>query len=312
MELYSLPDNPVPDGAVVSAVVASDGVRLRAARWPALAEARGTVALFPGRGEAIEKHFETVADLRKRGFAVAVLDWRGQGGSDRRLRNRRKGHVDSFDEYDRDLEAFAGQVVLADCPAPHFAVAHSTGSLVCLRAASRGRAPFARMLLASPLLGLGPSRTSPRFSYRAAALFTAIGLGEMRLPASRSPTIDRIPFDGNPLTSDPVRFARAVAIATQLPAVAVGAPTYGWLYAACRAMEEAAEPEFAPTVKVPLLMVSGSLDVVVSLPAIELLASELRSGAQVVIPGARHELMMERDSLRSQFFAAFDAFIPGS
>jgi lysophospholipase len=32
----------------------------------------------------------------------------------------------------------------------------------------------------------------------------------------------------------------------------------------------------------------------------------------VVIVGAQHELMMERDAFREQFWAAFDAFIPGS
>jgi lysophospholipase len=31
-----------------------------------------------------------------------------------------------------------------------------------------------------------------------------------------------------------------------------------------------------------------------------------------VIPGARHEILMERDAIRAQFWAAFDAFIPGS
>ena len=35
----------------------------------------------------IEKYFEVVGELRRRGFAVAVLDWRGQGGSSRLLRN---------------------------------------------------------------------------------------------------------------------------------------------------------------------------------------------------------------------------------
>ena len=39
-----------------------------------------------------------------------------------------KGHVDSFEEYDRDLDAFMQHVALPDCPAPHFALAHSTGA----------------------------------------------------------------------------------------------------------------------------------------------------------------------------------------
>ena len=32
----------------------------------------------------------------------------------------------------------------------------------------------------------------------------------------------------------------------------------------------------------------------------------------IVIPGARHEILMERDAIREQFWAAFDAFIPGT
>ena len=56
-----------------------DGVALRFARWAPPPGRKGTVCLFPGRAEFIEKYFETVRDLRARGFAVATIDWRGQG-----------------------------------------------------------------------------------------------------------------------------------------------------------------------------------------------------------------------------------------
>ena len=96
-------------------------MQLRYARWrPTARRSQGTVCLFQGRARAIEKYFETIGDLRRRGFAVATFDWRGQGGSERRLRNPRKGHVDSFAEYDRDLDAFMQQVALPDCPPPHY------------------------------------------------------------------------------------------------------------------------------------------------------------------------------------------------
>ncbi len=32
----------------------------------------------------------------------------------------------------------------------------------------------------------------------------------------------------------------------------------------------------------------------------------------MLVPGAEHEVMMEREIYRAQFFAAFDAFVPGS
>ena len=85
MKLVSIPANPVPDNFVTGTLKTPDGVSLRFARWQPPAGRRGTVCIFQGRGEWIEKYFETVRDLRARGFAVAALDWRGQGLSDRAL-----------------------------------------------------------------------------------------------------------------------------------------------------------------------------------------------------------------------------------
>lgn len=313
MELFGLDSNPVPDGAVVGSILASDGVRLRYAYWrPAGRRPLGTVCLFQGRTETIEKYFELVGELRQRGFAVATLDWRGQGGSERRLRNPMKGHIDSFAEYDRDLDAFMEQVALPDCPPPHYALAHSTGSLICLRAAHDGRARFTRAVLVAPLLGFAPSRPSPEFAFRLAAFLTAVGLGEMDVPHRSARSIEEMVFAGNPLTSDARRFARNREIFVKFPQIAIGAPTFAWVYAASRAMQEAHEPDYGLNVRIPTLILAAAIDKVVSLTAIESVAGELRAGAQVVIPGARHEILMERDSVRAQFWAAFDAFIPGT
>ena len=313
MDLFAIESNPVPEGAVVGEILTSDGVRLRTAHWrPAGKRALGTVCLFQGRAEAIERYFETVEDLRRRGFAVATLDWRGQGGSERRLRNARKGHVDSFAEYDRDLDAFMQQVALPDCPPPHYALAHSTGGLVCLRAVHDGRVRFARMVLDGPLLSLGNRGPSQGMVTGAAALMTALGLGELEVPGRYSITIERMPFENNPLTSDPVRFERNREISLKVPQITVGVPTYGWLYAACRAMAEAAEESFPSAINTPILIIGGSLDRIVSVEAMESLAGELRAGSFVLLPGARHEILMERNRLREQYFAAFDAFVPGS
>jgi len=313
MDLVGIESNPVPNGAISGSILTSDRVNLRFARWrPTTRRLQGTVCLFQGRAEQIEKYFEIIGDLRRRGFAIATLDWRGQGGSDRRLRNRRKGHVDSFSEYDRDLDAFMQNVVLPDCPPPHYALAHSTGALVCLRAARSNRARFARMVLTSPLAGLGQIGMPQPRACRFAAVLTALGFGELYAPRNKGKAIEDQPFEGNLLTSDPLRYARNVEIVKHAPQLAIGSPTIGWVYAACRAIREAADPDFGPSVNIPVLSVAAALDKVVSVSAIETLVNELRAGAQVVISGARHELMMERDAFREQFWAAFDAFVPGS
>ena len=70
-------------------------------------------------------------------------------------------------------------------------------------------------------------------------------------------------------------------------------------------------PAFAATIKQPTLLVTAGRDRVVSNPAIERFAGDLRFGAQIIIAGARHEVLLEDDAIREQFWAAFDAFIPG-
>src|ERR1700741_4259123 len=103
MTLISIPANPVPEDVVSGMLKTPDGVSVRFARWDPPPGRKGTVCLFPGRAEFIEKYFETVRDLRARGFAVAMIDWRGQGGSHRLLSNPRKGYVRRYADYDIDL-----------------------------------------------------------------------------------------------------------------------------------------------------------------------------------------------------------------
>jgi lysophospholipase len=64
MKLISIPANPVPEDVVIGTVKTRDGVELRFARWPPPPGRKGTVCLFQGRAEFIEKYFETVRDLR--------------------------------------------------------------------------------------------------------------------------------------------------------------------------------------------------------------------------------------------------------
>src|SRR5258708_3723684 len=146
MRLLWFPANPVPDEAATAMLQTPDGVLLRYARWAPPPGRKGTVCVFQGRAEFIEKYFEVVRDLRARGFAVATFDWRGQGLSQRALRDPLKGHVSNFSEYTTDLETFMKEVVLPDCPPPLFALAHSMGAAVLIQAAAKGHPRFRRVV----------------------------------------------------------------------------------------------------------------------------------------------------------------------
>ena len=103
-----------------------------------------------------------VGELRRRGFAVAVLDWRGQGGSSRLMRNSLKGHVNDFAEYEDDLAHFMNEVVLPDCPPPYFALGHSMAAMVLLKAATKRGCWFSRMVLTAPMVKIAGLPMSAR------------------------------------------------------------------------------------------------------------------------------------------------------
>jgi lysophospholipase len=311
MRLVSIPANPVPEGYICDTVRTADGLDLRFARWAPPPGRKGTVCVFTGRGEQIEKYFETVCDLRDRGFAVAMIDWRGQGLSARQLPDPRKGYVHRFSDYEIDVQAFVEQVVLPDCPPPHFALAHSMGGAVLLRVAHRGRRWFDRIVLSAPMIDLPGRRTAfpARAVLRAMRLF---GQGGLYVPGGSDQLTGVADFIGNPLTSDPVRFARNVAILEEDPALGIASPTVAWADTAFQAMHEFSAVSYPSRIHQPLLMIAAGDDTIVSTPAIEEFAYHLRSGSHLVIAGSKHEILQEQNRYRSQFWAAFDAFVPGS
>ncbi|EJW10663.1 Lysophospholipase L2 [Rhodovulum sp. PH10] len=311
MKLVSIPANPAPPEASCGALKTPDGVTLRVARWAPPPGRKGTVCLFQDRGDFIEKHFELVADLRRRGFAVATIDFRGQGLSQRRLRDPRKGHVRRFSDYLTDLETFVKEVLLPDCPPPYFALGLGMGGTVLIESAARGHRWFDRVVATAPLIDLAhrPLRGAGGTILRAMRL---AGLGGRYVPGGGGEPLAAAPFADNPLTSDAVRFARTAAVLAEEPALGVGAPTVAWADSAFRTMAAMRAPSYAARLRQPMLLIAAGADTIASTAAIETFGIGLRAGSHLIVPGARHDLPMEQDRFRELFLAAFDAFVPGT
>jgi lysophospholipase len=309
---HDIEGNPRPEHAGGGFFTTRDGVRIRYGVFAAVARPlKGTVVLLSGRNECIEKYFETIRDLAARGFAVAALDWRGQGGSDRLIRDPQRGYVRSFRDYAADLDQFFGEVVLPDCRGPYYILAHSAGALVALLGSPSMVNRVRRMVLVAPLLTIPDLPVSIRTVRRVCSVFCALGLG--RLYAAWGPRPRQtLAFDVNKVTTDPVRYRRNTRLYEEHPQLALGGPTIRWLLAAAKASEAVSEPDFMARIQIPLLVIAASADQVVSTKAVEAYTRYLRLGSLLMIDGARHEILQEADIYREQFFAAFDAFIPGS
>ncbi len=308
MELYATNGNPVPPDPIISVVRTRDGLSLRVARW-STRDARGTVVVAIGRSEFIETYFEIVRDLLTRRFEVIVFDWRGQGRSDREILAGRRGHVSSFAGYGRDLLAIETQILRVFAPRPWFALGHSMGGALLLEQARAGTSPFERLVLSAPMIGI-----PLRYRWGKTALLramNAVGLGTLPIPggSERSPLLRE--FDNNLMTSDRRQYARLATAAAQLPNLAVGSPTIRWLKNALDLTERFDDPRFPVATLLPVLIVAAGADRIVDTAATERFGIRLKAGRCITLPNARHQLIMERPDIVAQFWAAFDAFIPG-
>ncbi len=310
MDLINIPSNPVPADAVSGKFDGYDGKPIRYAYWKATsAENKGTICLFSGRTEFVEKYFEVITELRTRGFAVATMDWRGQGGSVRLLDNAKKGHIEKFEDFLADAEIFMNKIVQPNCPAPYTAIGHSMGGHLLLRLSASDNCQFERAILCSPMFGFAKETTPISLSglKKLSGFLKFIGRGKSFAPGGSEQPWDKKPFAENKVSSDEKRYKRAQDILAAAPELGLGDPTVSWLNASCKSILQVT-PAFTSKIKIPMLILASGDDGIVDSEATEKLAGQIETATFRLIPDARHELMMENDAIRQQFWESFDAF----
>ncbi|UUX50554.1 alpha/beta hydrolase [Nisaea acidiphila] len=297
-------------GGTIEFPVMADGVRIRIARFPAPGgAAAGTVLMLPGFTEFIEKALETIGELRARGYGVITLDWRGQGLSDRLLANRRMGHIADMAHFLNDLEQVLTLTRFREQPGPLVLYGHSMGGHLALRAAHDHPGLFSRVILSAPMADIETGAWPRPVAYGLARTAVGVGFGKNYVPGT-GPYSDKYRgFEGNPLTGDPVRFARIHAQIDANPDLALGGPSYQWFYSALRSIRLVNRKAYLSRITVPVLILSAGDEMVVSNAAQHEIASMLPDCRLVSFEGARHELLLERDELREKVWGEVDAFL---
>jgi lysophospholipase len=286
------------------------GARLRFASWRQLGATRGTVVLLSGRGEFIEKYaVEVVGELLARGWAVMAMDWRGQGLSDRPLADRGKGHIDSFSTYIADLRAFLDEVVVPSAPRPIMALCHSMGAHILMRElAENGSDPFSAGVFVSPMTGL----RRDAMLRSVLMLMPEVPAVEERYLFGTGPFILLArEFHSNFVTHDERRYRFTDEWFAADPRLTLGGPTLGWGRQAARSMTAALAPGYLERIDLPLLLMTAGEDRLVDPRTHAPVAARLRRGEHFTITGARHEIMMETDDLRTLFWEGFDRLARG-
>ena len=282
------------------------GGRVRYAFQTSLSS-KAIVVVVPGRTECIEKYRELCWDLRSCNYDILVYDHLGQGKSHRLLDDRQKGHIERFEHYVTDLDNLFTSIVSSFTNGPIYLLTHSMGATIAALLVQQNSLPVDGLIMLSPMLQISSDRLlHPKVAEIICSLVCTAG-GRQRYVWGGGPFNPQMSFKSNPLTTDPVRFRHNRNLFAAQPELSLGSPTFGWLQEAFRGMRAAREQ--AALLACPTLIVRSLNDRVVGLPAINRFSADLTQATVLSFGNCQHELLMERDEIRSDLVQQIIAFI---
>lgn len=274
-------------------------------------EHRRVIVLVPGRIESYVKYPEVAYDLFQCGYDVLAIDHRGQGRSGRLLEDTQRGHVQRFTDYVDDFALFWQLEVETPGYERCFALAHSMGSAILALFLARQPQAFDAVALCAPMTGIYlpmPGWVAQRIVDWADQQprlrdYYAIGTGHWR----------PLPYIVNMLTHSRERYRRTLRYYADVPEIQVGGPTYHWVREGILAGQQILAQ--ADKITTPLLLLQASEDRVVDndsqrtfTQALKAAGHPCEGGEPLVIKGARHEILFERDALRTEALSAILRF----
>ncbi len=269
---------------------------------------KGTRILLPGFGGTIEKYFETMREFVDKGYNVWIMDWRGQGGSERYLQNEpHKAHSEGFDAQLRDLDHFVNKVVKTEKDKPFILSGHSMGAHLSLRYLKEHSGVFDCAVINAPMLDINTG-SIPKYIARMLAKHAGKIGGSEKYVVGNEGWFDKT-FEENNTTSSPERFELIREIFRNNPKLQLGGPTYNWVNEAYKSMDILSDESFLKSIDTPILMGTPTLDEIVEIDAQYRAAKLLPKCEHFIIEGARHEIWMESDHLRDPWIKKDNDFV---
>ena len=287
-----------PSGGVAHWLKTSDGLRIRVGLWNK-PDAKGTVLIFPGRTEFVEKYGSTAQALHDRGYASLAIDWRGQGIAERMTPNRAIGHVGEFTDYQYDVAAVMAYAQQMELPRPYFLIAHSMGGCIGLRSLVDGLDVQGAMFSA-PMWGVQMAPPLRPVAWGLSAVSTPLGFDTALSPGQfEEGYVLRAEFEDNTLTNDSQVWQTLRKQLEAYPDLGLGGPSLRWLNQSLREMYLLSS---APSPHVPCLTFLGTEEVIVDPLRIRSRMRSWPQGALRVIEGGKHEMLMDVPEMRNKLF----------
>ena len=291
--------------AYTSYKVTLDGIRVRTSFWSSN-DPIGTVFVFPGRADYIEKYGGLANFCLRKNLNVIAIDWRGQGLSDRLLSDKNIGHVEDFKNYQNDVKVIVEEADTANLLKPWIIFAHSMGGLICLRTLHEIPV-FEKVVFTSPMWGIQMPRIIRAGAPIIMAFISLIGKMENYAPTTSPETrILNEEYKYNKITSDIKNFKLLQQQLLRYPELKIGGPSSAWLNAALDELEF--QMGNVPPIT-PALCFLGDEEEIIDNLAVREFCKKWDSCDLLCIPKAKHDLLMEKAMVLNSLFLEFGEFI---
>lgn len=273
-------------------------------------DAKRAIVIVHGYTESAEKFREMAWYLLGEGFSVFVVDHRGHGRSLREVEDTSITHVDRFEDYVDDLDAFIEQIVLPRTKGLKLTLyAHSMGGAVAALELMRHPDRFVRAVLNAPMI----AAVSKPFSRRGAKLLGVtmclLGKGKERAFVGKPFDPQREKFETSHMLSR-ARFDYYKEKRVHDRQLQNSSPSYSWIREGMGVTDKLLKPENAAKIKTPLLLCQAERDSIVCLPEQNRFVSMVK-GAKLITFDSKHEIYSSAEDVLRQYYDTVLDFLKG-
>ena len=301
-----LDDYKAPNGIESYFVKMDDDIKIRVCHWRiSLKDTKGTILIQQGHNEFIEKYFETIQEFLNRKYSVITFDWRGQGMSDRQVKDIHKSFITDFKRHDEDLKYILNKIIANNFSKPLIGIGHSMGGCIMLSAFHDYPEKFSHGILSAPMLGF----KNEKFLRMASSLMNCFRKDTDYLLGSKPSMGKETPFEVNDLTTDRGRYKRALDMVRKKPDIRLWGVTNSFAKAVNKRFKIIRKKGWAESIDLKILIINNINDKVVDSNKIDQMNLRLPNAKTVYFKSTEHEIFMEKDIFREVLWGSVDNFL---
>lgn len=262
--------------------------------------ANGSIVIVPGRAEVSLQYMELAIDFMNAGYEpIYIMDPRGQGFSERELKDTQKGHVTKFENYSDDLNVFS--TIASQDPKMDkknlFLVSHSMGGAISTDYLEKYTSVYKAAIMIAPMhMIFTPDGEASTLTQTWQACYIPFGPSCSDYIPNGGPYVALPLSKGSTLSKARYEFGQWVK--KTWPETKLGSPTIKWVRESVKANQNMRKQVNVQKIKTPFLLLQSGKDTTVDNKGQNEVCSYTKLCTKIRFKNAEHSMHNEKDAVR--------------